>query len=146
MTESVEKGDNYFKYPDIQNEFGEFERVGKTFGIDSSALIFLAEQGELVTISDDIWSKLENTDSNSVEFGNWDAVHDHSNPNDEFKRDWESLRAKMESGKTLDAPIIMKFGERYHLVSGNTRLMISRAKGIAPKVLIFEIDQSFESQ
>jgi len=129
-----------FKYPDIENEKVEFDRVAQTFGIETSVLMFEAHTGELVQLTDDVWNKLENTDANSFEVGDWEAVHDHSNPNGQKKRDWEELRDKISKGTVLDAPIIMKFGDRYHLVSGNTRLMVSRAKGIQPKVLLFEVD------
>ena len=146
MIERAEKSTEHFKYPDIESETGEFERVADAFGIDSSVLMFLAHDGQLVSLDLELWSKLENTDSNSFEAGDWSTVHSHSNPDGEQKRDWENLRDKVEGGKVLDAPIIMKYGNRYHLVSGNTRLMVARAKGIVPKVLIFEIDQSFETE
>jgi hypothetical protein len=33
----------------------------------------------------------------------------------------------------------LKFGDRYHLVAGNTRLSTAAALGMTPKVLIGEI-------
>jgi hypothetical protein len=36
-------------------------------------------------------------------------------------------------------PLIIKFGDRYHLVAGNTRLCTAAALGVKPKVLIGEI-------
>jgi hypothetical protein len=141
MKEGYETGGKeQFKYPNIMKEEGEFERVAQTFGIEASVLMFQAQNGELVQLDNDVWDKLENTDANSFEAGDWEAVHDHSNPDGEKKRDWEDLKNKLDDGAVLNAPIIMKFGERYHLVSGNTRLMVARAKGISPKVLIFEVD------
>jgi hypothetical protein len=141
MKETFETGSKeYFKYPKIEKEEGEFDRVAKEFGIETSVLMFLAQSGELVEMDEVLLSKLENTDADTVQEGDWEAVHDHSNPDGVHKRDWEDLRDKFEAGSVLDAPIIMKFGERYHLVSGNTRLMVARAKGISPKVLIFEVD------
>jgi hypothetical protein len=141
MKESFENRDTeYFKYPNIEKEEGEFDRVAVEFGIETSVLTFQAHNGELVQLTEDILNRLENTDANTFEVGDWDAVHDHSNPDGVHKRDWESLKVKMDKGEVLDAPIIMKFGDRYHLVSGNTRLMVSRAKGVYPKVLIFEVD------
>ena len=145
MNESFETTPTYFKWPNIEKEEGEFERVAGTFGVDSSVLMFLAGEGELVDLDSDVWSELENTDSNSVEVGDWDAVHDHSNPDGQHKRDWESLKKKMDSGTEMDSPIIMKIGNKYHLVSGNTRLMVSPAKGVIPKVLLFEVDENKES-
>lgn len=141
MNESLENGrKEYFKYPNIEKEEGEFDRVAKEFGIETSVLMFLAQSGELVQMDEELLSQLENTDADNVLEGGWEAVHDHSNPDGVHKRDWEDLRDKLEAGSGLDAPIIMKFGDRYHLVSGNTRLMVARAKGIRPKVLIFEVD------
>jgi len=141
MSENLENSrKEYFKYPNIEKEEGEFDRVAVEFGIETSVLMFQAQNGELVQLTEEVLSKLENTDANTFDVGDWDAVHDHSNPDGVHKRDWESLKTKMEKGEVLDAPIIMKFGDRYHLVSGNTRLMVSRAMGIYPKALIFEVD------
>ena len=36
-------------------------------------------------------------------------------------------------------PLIIKFGDRYHLVAGNTRLCTAAALGVKPKVLIGQI-------
>ncbi|MCA9356905.1 hypothetical protein H6784_03400 [Candidatus Nomurabacteria bacterium] len=145
MNESIEKSSDYFKYPDIEHEVNEFERVSREFRedgefeIDSSVLMFLAHEGEMISLGEDVWSALENTESNMLQEGDWQSVHKYSNPGGVQKRDWEELQGKFDAGTTLDAPIIMKFRNRYHLVSGNTRLMISRAKGIVPKVLLFEV-------
>lgn len=38
-----------------------------------------------------------------------------------------------------DRPLIIKFGDRYHLVAGNTRLCTAAALGMKPQVLIGEI-------
>jgi hypothetical protein len=136
MKESFEAQREYFKYPDIEAERGEFERVGQTFGVDSDTLMFLAkEEGEFISLNDSLWGILENTDSYKFGKGDWSAVAKFSN---EYARDWESLRSKIEHGGPLDAPIILKMNGIYHLISGNTRLMVARALGITPKVLVFE--------
>ena len=36
-------------------------------------------------------------------------------------------------------PLILKFGDRYHLVAGNTRLCTAAAMGVNPKVIIGEL-------
>jgi hypothetical protein len=36
-------------------------------------------------------------------------------------------------------PLILKFGDRYHLVAGNTRLCTAAAMGETPKVIIGEL-------
>jgi hypothetical protein len=118
------------------NEKGEFERVADTFEIDSSVLYFQAQNGSLSELNEELWNKLENTDSNRFEPGNWSMVEQYSGQQSQ-PRDWGDLKQKLEKGTPLDAPIVMKFGDYYHLVSGNTRLMVARAMGITPSVWLF---------
>lgn len=138
MKESFEFTKEIFAFPDIEAERGEFERVAATFGVDSDTLIFLAqEEGKLVDLPMDVWDTLENTDSDTVVQGDWDRVGEiYSGP--EYHRDWREYRKRIEGGMSVDAPIIMKYDGVYHLISGNTRLVVSRALGITPKVLLFE--------
>jgi len=143
MKESFNASSAVFKEPNIANEEGEFERVASTFNIDSSVLMFQAQLGNLVELSDEVWSMLENTDSNRYEEGGWGKVEEYATA---LNRDWHYLRDKLSKGAVLDAPIIMKFGSRFHLVSGNTRLMVARAMGIAPTVFIFDVDMHDETQ
>lgn len=135
-----------FIAPDIQAEEGEFDRVGKEFGMESDVLMFLAkEEGKLQMLDNTLWSRLTNTESTDILKGDWDVINaiiEHSNTTAENPRDWKDLKNKIESGTKLDAPIIMKYGETYHLVSGNTRLMVSKALGINPEVLIFEYKEN----
>ncbi len=137
MKESFEEPTPHFKWPDIEAEGGEFERVAKKFEIDESVLMFQARDGELVDLDEDMWSNLENTDSNRFSPGDLETAHRFAA---EAGRDSHNLLHRIETGETLDAPIIMQIGDTYHLVAGNTRLMVARAKGIRPKVLLFSVD------
>lgn len=138
MQESFESQTEQFRYPNLEAERGEFERVARTYGADLETLLFLAEEeGTLKNLDEDLWASLENTDSNRFGLGEWDEVREASEAQ-EVKRDWESLKEKMERGEPLDAPIIAVVEGAPHLVSGNTRLMVARALGITPKVLLFE--------
>ncbi len=136
MKESFEAKKEHFKFPDIEAEHGEFDRVAKTFGFDSGTLEFLAgEEGRMIDMGDELVLVLENSDVSKVKYGDWDTV---GNLAREYGRDWVDIKEKMERGTTLDAPIIMKYDDVYHLISGNTRLMVARALGIVPQVLLFE--------
>jgi hypothetical protein len=137
MTESFEQNKDKFKYPDIFAESGELQRVAQEFNIDLSVLEYQAQNGDLVTLKENVWSSLENSDSPTIEIGGWEQVQELSS---QVNRDWENLKNKLEQGTVLQAPIVMKFGDRFHLVAGNTRLMVSKAMGITPKVLLFEIE------
>jgi hypothetical protein len=101
-----------------------------------SVLEYQAQNGDLVTLEENVWSSLENSDSPTIEIGGWEQVQELSS---QVNRDWENLKNKLEQGTVLQAPIVMKFGDSFHLVAGNTRLMVSKAMGITPKVLLFEI-------
>ncbi len=127
-----------FIFPSIEKERGEIERVAHLFSTANtdefvSKFIEVAQVSELKPISEEEWLKLENTDSIDISNGDWEGVRKNA---ESVKRDWETLKTKIESGENLDAPIILKIGETLHLVSGNTRLMISRALGIVPKILM----------
>lgn len=136
--ESVPQNEE-FKRPDFNSEIGEFERTAKVFGVDESALLFLAEEGSLVDLSEEVWESLENTDSFDIEKEDYGAVASHA-ASAEPKRDWQSIVRAVLDKEKLPAPIIVKNNETYYLVSGNTRLMVSRAMGINPKVWIFEMN------
>lgn len=132
-----------FTFPDLKYEMGEIERTAKTFAPDKFQefmrdFIVEATKTKLVDLSEDVWSKLENTDSFDITEGDWDTVNYHASA-EEVNRDWKSKREAMEAGKEIHAPIILKIGDIYHKVAGNTRLMVARALGISPKVLIVEM-------
>jgi hypothetical protein len=126
-----------FRPPAVFAERGELERVAEAFGVDASVLEFRAQQGRLEPLDEELWAALENTDSFAIEPGGWEAVAALSG---QVGRDWETLRQRLQNGQTLDAPMILRQGERLHLVSGNTRLMAARAAGVTPRVWIFDID------
>ena len=101
MKESFEQPAPQFKWPNIEAERGEFERVAQTFGIDDPVLMFQAREGELVSLDEDIWSNLENTDSNRFASGDTEAAHRFA---DEAGRNSYDLLQKIKSGNTLDSP------------------------------------------
>ena len=57
----------------------------------------------------------------------------------EFNKTNPSKLSKALMGGTYDRPMILKFGDRYYLVAGNTRLSTAAALGMTPMVLIGEI-------
>ena len=137
MTEAIPERVQ-FKKPNIRSESGEFSRVADEFGYDDFVLMYLAEQeGKTLNLNEEIWSRLENTDSYDIEEGDWQTVARHAGS---VSRDYLDLKQKLSEGVELETPIVMKVGERLHLVSGNTRLMVARAFGLKPQVLIFEVE------
>jgi len=143
MNENVDIRRELFKKPNIENERGEFERVGEKFGIDSSVLMFLAQEGHMTRLNDGLLERIENTDAYDVKSGDWAMLQDMlSNPVSTHQRDWQSIHEALRSGSSLDAPIVIKFGDNYHLVSGNTRLMVARVMDVPLMVYVFEVDDN----
>lgn len=135
-----------FCLPNVEKERGEILRVAHEFGAtnpDSFANLFIegSKGVELVPLDADTWLKLENTDSFDIQPGDWENVEHHSvlgHP--DHPRDWQNLKHLMEEGAEIDAPIIYQNEDSFHLVSGNTRLMVARALGKVPQVLIVKIN------
>ena len=126
--------------PDIIVEMGEIERVAKRFGKtfqEQKSIIIEISQGvnrvELVDLTEDLWKSLENTDSSGVSIGDYVRVHALA---EKYNKDDKRLINQMNLGTDMQAPIITQYGNTLHLVSGNTRLMLARAAGQTPKVII----------
>ena len=130
-----------YQYPRVLPEVGEIERVAVTFGYATKdfapAFLKATLRKPLETLSDEIWKNVENTDSLSITKGDWGAVALIA---ESHGRDWRMLKEKMEKGQPIDAPIIVKLGGKFHLVSGNTRLMVARALGVRPRVLVVDMN------
>lgn len=118
--------------PSLKEEHGEFERTARECGLNLESLVSLFESGTFQDFDDGIWEKLENTDS-------W-SIKDLSEANlkaAECHRDAQAIYSSFKMGLQMQAPIILvRVDNTAHLVSGNTRLMICRAIGERPKVLI----------
>lgn len=115
--------------PCFEEEIGEFERVSKTLNVPLAGLAALFRFGVLQELNDEVWSRLENTDS-------WDttSLEKVFEASKQTCRDAQRIIDAFPDG-SLPAPIIIEFsGDRTHLVAGNTRLMVSRALQCRPQV------------
>lgn len=129
--------------PDIEGEMDEIQRLSQDLkrdeDIDVSVdeIVKSFENSEEQTLTDEIWIKLENTESNEIEEGDWDGVmkvarmYKKTNP--------KKLKKSIETGE-YKRPLIVKLGERYILMAGNTRLCTAAAMGVNPKVFIADIE------
>ena len=126
----------------FQSEMDEFERAAQDLsrdeGIEVSVnhLLDAFEKAKEVKIPNDVWSKLENTESNQIKKGEINKVIALAKQYN--KQHPKELKKALLSGD-YRRPLILKFGDRYHLVAGNTRLCTAAALGIDPQVLIGEI-------
>ena len=135
---------NWIKGP-IENEGGEFLRVLETFyGKEKleqqrdtfyRLIIESYTNNEMIELDDNVWSKLNNTDSHNIKSGDFQKIEELIGN----RRDWRLIKNLFEKNQEVEASIIAHLpDETYHLVSGNTRLCIAKALDIKPKVIIIE--------
>ena len=130
------------KNDDIQSEIDEIQRATQELSRDGHLETTVADmvnafiKGKEIQITDDIWRKLENTESNEVKKGDMKKVIEIAKKYD--KTSPLVLKKSLLNGD-YKRPLILKFGGRYHLVAGNTRLSTAAALGMKPQVLIGEI-------
>jgi hypothetical protein len=139
MFESLE-GEEKKEY--FQDEMDEIERVAQDLSRDDKyetsvkEILNVFKKSKETKLDDKIWKKLENTESNEIEKGDMSKVvklakkYHKSSP--------LKLKDAIMSGD-YRPPLILKFGNRYHLVAGNTRLCTAAAMGVNPKVIIGEL-------
>jgi hypothetical protein len=137
LDELVKKKSEY-----IEGEMDEIQRAVQELSRDEGLDISVADVVEAlrnsreVTLTDDIWSKLENTESNQIKKGEMKKVVEIAKKYDKTS---PYVLKKALVKDEYERPIILKFGDRYHLVAGNTRLSTAAAIGMKPQVIIAEI-------
>jgi hypothetical protein len=133
----LKKKDDY-----ISNEMDEIERAVQDLSRDGLLEVTVQDvvraftKAKEIVIPKNVWLKLENTESNQVKKGEMKKVaaiakkYNKTSP-------LELKKALLDN--EYNPPLILKFGDRYHLVAGNTRLCTAAALGIKPRVIIAEI-------
>jgi cytidyltransferase-like protein len=120
----------------VAREESEIERTAEVFNIPLEDLKYAFTAGSMVILSDDIWSKLENSDSYEVT-----SLDDAINAAKGYGKNWKPTLDAIKNGTIVDPPMILNYDQnRYYLVGGNTRLMFYKALDIEPKVLLATID------
>jgi hypothetical protein len=126
----------------LEKEMEEIQRAVQELSRDEGLEISVKDVVEAfrnsneVTLTDDIWSKLENTESNQVKKGEMNKVVEIAKKYDKTS---PYILKKALMKDEYERPLILKFGDRYHLVAGNTRLSTAAAIGMKPQVIIAEI-------
>jgi hypothetical protein len=133
----LKKKDEY-----ITNEMDEIERAVQDLSRDGliettvQDVVDAFTKAKEVVLPKNIWAKLENTESNQIKKGEIKKVvaiakkYNKTSPLE--------LKKALVKGE-YNPPLILKFGDKYHLVAGNTRLCTAAALGMKPKVIIAEV-------
>lgn len=117
----------------VADEESEIERTAQEFNVPIPDMQYAFIAGNMVILSDDIWSKLENSDSYQIK-----SLEQAIKLAKKYKKDWEpTLRAIKAGNESINPPLILNYDkDKYYLVGGNTRLMFYKALDITPKVLM----------
>lgn len=126
----------------LDDEMDEIERAVQDLSRDGDlettveSVVDAFTKGKEIQITDEIWKKLENTESNEVKKGDMKKVIEIAK---KYNKTSPQILKKSLLKDDYNRPLIIKFGDRYHLVAGNTRLCTAAALGIKPHVIIGEI-------
>jgi len=105
-------------------------------------LQYAFEAGKEVILGEDLWSKLDNSDSFKIK--NLEQAVKISDQND---KNWKSILEAIKEEKQLPLPMVLNWADdKYYLVAGNTRLMIYKALGLTPVVLMAKLDLNLNEE
>ncbi len=116
----------------IKSETEEMERTAEDLDLSFDVIYHAFINGKEVTLTDEIWSRLENTDSYDI-----DSEEEAVELARQYGKDIQSILA---AEKTPPALILQYSPNKYYLVGGNTRLMVARAKGINPQIILGTVE------
>lgn len=137
LNEVIKKKSNY-----IDGEMDEIERAVQDLSRDGDLETTVQDvtsafnTAKEIDLTKDIWSKLENTESTQVKKGEMKKVVEIAK---KYNKTSPHILKKSLIKGNYERPMILKFGDRYHLVAGNTRLCTAAALGMTPKVLVAEV-------
>lgn len=120
---------------EIQRAVQDLSRDGE-FETTVQDVVDAFTKAKEVVIPKDVWSKLENTESNQIKKGEMKKADEVAK---KYNKTSPSTLKKALSKDEYNPPLIIKFGDRYHLVAGNTRLCTAAAMGLRPRVIIAEL-------
>ena len=137
LVDLLKKKDEY-----ISGEMDEIERAVQDLSRDGvlettvQDVVDAFTKAKEIIIPKDVWLKLENTESNQVKKGEMKKVAAIAK---KYNKTSPLELKKALLNNEYNPPLILKFGDRYHLVAGNTRLCTAAALGVKPRVIIAEI-------
>jgi hypothetical protein len=127
----TKENNTWFK-PDLSEEKNELIRQANTLNIKKENIFQAFQNGKLQTISQSIWNKMENTNSNDKKL-TWNQINSWEN------KDVKNIKNALKEKYPLPAPIVLKYKNKYYCVAGNTRLSMSKLLNVTPKVWMIDI-------
>jgi hypothetical protein len=119
----------------VRDEEDEIVRTAKELGISSREVSIALLSGEKKALTDNIWSRLENTDSYDIQ-----DEEEFIRLANEYGKDYQSIMAVEDLAELPPALILEYEPGKFYLVAGNTRLMYFRLKGKTPEVIMAKLE------
>ena len=119
----------------VRDEEDEIVRTAEDLGVSSREVSTALLSGEKKPLTDDIWSKLENTDSYDIQ-----DEEEFIRLANQYGRDYKSIMAVEDLAELPPALILEYEPGKFYLVAGNTRLMYFRLKGKTPEVIMAKLE------
>ena len=123
------ENDDYEDY--VNQNRGKVEKAAAVFNLPIQDMLLAFTQGSEVVLSDDIWSKLENSKSYKIK-----SLDDAIQYSLKLGINPKQYIDQIKSGKDLPLPMVLCYGQdKYYLVGGEIILSLYRALGSIPTVL-----------
>jgi len=132
---------NFWSKPSFKEEEGEFQRISNDLGVSTEELKQAFDNASFQKLKDEDWMNLQNTDS--FETTSFKDVVDLGKTYG--KKSLDHLVDSFKTGR-VKTPIVLKHKGETTLVGGNTRLMMSRALGIKPTVMVVDLDEYLKNK
>lgn len=128
-----------WKEPTIEAEESDFEMLADQLDISLDKIKEAFDEGELKRLMPSVWDKLKNCDCKKA--NSFKDIVDLSQKlqkkNPDYKSNWKQFKKDFKNNKPVKAPIVMKYGDDYYLVAGNTRLMVAKLMDVSPAIYLF---------
>jgi len=125
---NFEDDDNY-DY--VENNLGAINKAALYFNIPVDDLQYAFDAGQNVILNDDVWSKLENTNSYQIESLGQVILHAK-----QHNIDITPYLKAIKNKQLLPKPLILRYeSNRYYLVAGELILSLYKALNQTPEVL-----------
>jgi len=130
----------------IKHEMNEIERVVQDlnryhdFKLSVKDVKNAFKNAELQPLTEEVWSQLQNTESNDFELGDMEGVKDMAK---RYNKSNPMKLARKFISDDYKHPMIVSFDGEYRLVAGNTRLSTAKAIGFKPMVYIADLNENF---
>lgn len=140
LKDLILESEKKWKIPSFNDEYNNLEFIAEQLDLSMDTIKTEFNQGELRILPNSIWDKLKNTDSTKTEnFHDLvQVIQKYQKKDPEYSKDWKSIKNGMkDSMAKMTAPVVMKHGKDYYLISGNCRLMVAKALSVQPFVYLF---------